>query len=231
MEIKDSKKLEVLKNALSNYNKNLDIMITELKDTNQLKSIRKSFEDSLEVSKKLLEEVETEFWKVINENMKSKIENNEITDVIVTEDGLLYNERQNSIEKNLNKDIKTRLKERLLEISYRQKALREKYEREIGDFLFNKHELSRFLNIDIKELEALLNELVQKNILIEVFQYQCKECNETNWFDNETFVEESSYDGNNGIKCDNCDLGYIYDNDKTGFVYYNIVDENLLSNW
>lgn len=116
--------------------------------------------------------------------------------------------------------MKEQLKKRLLEIPINSRAYREK------------HRLAKDLNIDVKLLEFLLNELVAKNILKEKIQYICPNCRDTSIMDNEMLneiLEES--DEEKSFSCDNC-MDYINPEiNRTGYVFYDIKDKQVLIHW
>ncbi|APR02631.1 hypothetical protein CLQ_14363 (plasmid) [Clostridium botulinum Af84] len=114
-------------------------------------------------------------------------------------------------------DIKTRLKERLLEIPVNSTAYREKYR------------LADDLNIKVEEIKILLDELVERNILKEKFQYICPTCRDTTIMDNELLQEFIIEDG--CFECDNCFDLINPNKDKTGYVFYDIKDKQALINW
>lgn len=112
--------------------------------------------------------------------------------------------------------IKTKLKERLLEIPINHKSFREK------------HRIANDLNIDLKYIELYLNELCEDNILIKKIQYSCPKCGDTTIMDNE-LLNEIIKDGY--FECDNC-MEFINPNKNiTGYVYYDIKDKRLLESW
>ncbi|RHW66316.1 hypothetical protein DZC34_03325 [Clostridium botulinum] len=114
-------------------------------------------------------------------------------------------------------DIKTRLRERLLEIPVNSTAYREKYR------------LADDLNIKVEEIEPFLNELCEKNILLEKIQYYCPNCRSTTIMDNEIlkeFIDEEDY-----CECDDCDNFISTNKNKTGCVFYDIKDKQSLIDW
>lgn len=117
---------------------------------------------------------------------------------------------------NINK---TKLKERLLEIPFNNKAYREK------------HSLANDLDTDLETVGALLNELVEKNILKEKIQYICHNCHDTTIMDDELLKEILEEGEDEYFPCDNC-MEYINsENDRTGRVFYDVKDKEALKNW
>lgn len=74
-------------------------------------------------------------------------------------------------------NIKTQLKERLLEIPINYRALREK------------HRLASELELDFKKVEFYLNELVNLGILVEKKQYICPNYGDTTTMNKEILNE------------------------------------------
>ena len=115
--------------------------------------------------------------------------------------------------------IKEKLRERLLDIPPRSNAYREKFS------------LADYLEVDPKEIEPLLNELCEKGILEEKIQYICKRCHETTILDKkllEELIEESE---DNCFVCDECENFINPETDKTGYIFYDVLDEQLLKQW
>lgn len=114
-------------------------------------------------------------------------------------------------------NIKTKLKERLLEIPINDRAFRENYR------------LARDIDVDIKYIQFYLNELVEKDILKQKFEYRCPNCRETTIMDDKLLNECLNENGH--FECENC-MDYINPNtSKTGFIYYDIKDKQALMNW
>ncbi|EQC1535620.1 hypothetical protein [Clostridium botulinum] len=114
-------------------------------------------------------------------------------------------------------NIKLKLKEKLLEIPINSRAYREKYR------------LADDLNIKVEEIKILLDELVEKNILKEKFQYICPTCRDTTIMDNELLQEFIIEDG--CFECDNCCDLINPNKNKTGCVFYDIKNKELLNKW
>lgn len=116
-------------------------------------------------------------------------------------------------------DIKLKLKERLLEIPLNHRAFREKYR------------LADDLKVEIETIEPLLNELVTKNILKEKIQYICPNCGDTTTMDNELLKEVVDEEEGECFECDNC-MNFINPlKNRTGYVFYDILDKEQLNNW
>lgn len=115
--------------------------------------------------------------------------------------------------------IKEKLKERLLEIPPRSKAYREK------------RRLADDLGVEPKDIENLLNELCEKEILEEKIEYICKRCHETTILSKKLLEELTEESEDNCFECDNCESFVNPETDKTGYIYYDVLDEKLLTNW
>lgn len=114
-------------------------------------------------------------------------------------------------------DLKTKLKERLLEIPPRSKAYREKFR------------LADDLEVEPKDIKPLLKELCEKEILEEKIEYICKRCYYTTILNKELLEEISTENGS--FECDNCE-GFINSKtDKTGYIFYDVIDDEKLGNW
>lgn len=116
--------------------------------------------------------------------------------------------------------IKKKLKDRLIEIPIRDKAYRE-----VSD-------LAEKINCTTKDIEPLLEELVEKDILIKKTQYICPTCHETTIMDEEYLKEILEYSDEDGkFACDNCDDYIDPKTDTTGFIFYDVKDYDLLKKW
>lgn len=114
-------------------------------------------------------------------------------------------------------DIKNRLKKRLLEIPINHNALREK------------HRLANDLNMSYEDISPLLEELCGSEGLKEKNEYICPVCRDTCVLDNkllmDIIVEENCFE------CEEC--GNLVDvlKNKTGYVFYDILNrEDLINN-
>lgn len=113
-------------------------------------------------------------------------------------------------------DIKTKLKERILEIPINDKAFREK------------HRFANDLDIKLKDIETLLNELVEKEILKEKIQYVCPNCGDTTIMDDELLKEILDEEEGTCFLCDNCMDFVNPSKNRTGYVFYDIKDKQAL---
>ena len=113
-------------------------------------------------------------------------------------------------------DIKIKLKERLLEIPINHSACREK------------HRLAKDINVELKDIEPLLDEMVEKKILKEKFKYRCPSCNDPTIMDDELLKEIMNDDDGECFPCDKC-IDFIYPaKNKTEDVFYDIKDRQAL---
>lgn len=122
-------------------------------------------------------------------------------------------------------ELKMKLKERLLEIPMRYRTLREK------------HGLACDLDVDVDDLKPYLKELCDKDILIEKIEYMCPSCHSTIILDENLLNELLEYGSDfleneeKYFECDEC-CGEIYPYaNVTGFVFYDIKDEEALNRW
>ncbi len=116
-------------------------------------------------------------------------------------------------------DNKEKLKEKLLEIPMNYRAFREKYR------------LASDLNIALEDIEPLLNELVEKKILKKKVQYICPNCRDTTTMDDELLKEILNEDEGDCFPCDNCTEYIDPTKDTTGYIFYDIEDEQALIEW
>ena len=114
-------------------------------------------------------------------------------------------------------NIKTKLKERLLEIPINSKAYREKYR------------LAADLDVEPENIESLLNELCEKNILSKKVEYICSTCKSTNILDDELLKEMIVED--DCFECDECGDFVNSTQNKTGYIFFDIKDKQALINW
>lgn len=115
--------------------------------------------------------------------------------------------------------IKENLKRRLLEIPVNSGAYREK------------NILADFLKANPKHIEILLNELCLQDILKEKIQYICRKCNSTTIMDEELVKEIILEDEDGCFECDECMELINPDVDRTGYVFYDIKNKELLIRW
>lgn len=114
-------------------------------------------------------------------------------------------------------NIKLKLKKRLLEIPDRYRTFREK------------HKLANDLKVETKYVEFYLNELCEKGILIEKIEYICPNCTKTTILNNDLL--EELLDGEVTFECENCCDEINPNKNKTGFVYYDVINKEGLINW
>ncbi|QUH22209.1 hypothetical protein [Alkaliphilus sp. B6464] len=114
-------------------------------------------------------------------------------------------------------DIKTKLKERLLEIPVSYNAFREKYR------------LASDLNVKPEEIEQLLNELCKRDILKEKIEYICPTCRESTVLYSQLIEMMTIED--NCFECEECGDLVNSIKDKTGYVFYSVNNRQDLINW
>lgn len=113
--------------------------------------------------------------------------------------------------------IKSKLKERLLEIPIRNKAYREG------------HRLSDDIDEEFKKVNFYLNELCELGLLKRKIVYICPNCNETTILDNELLIEV--LDNEKTFLCDNCENEIDPNKNVTKSIYYDVLDYELLRKW
>lgn len=113
-------------------------------------------------------------------------------------------------------NIKKKLKERLLEIPFGSRAYREKII------------LAKDLSIGIKDIEILLNELCDRDILEEQVQYICKKCHDVTIIDKNLLKDLVDENEDNCFECDNCGEFINPNTDITGYLFYDIKNEQAL---
>ena len=113
-------------------------------------------------------------------------------------------------------NIKKKLKERLLEIPFGSRAYREKII------------LAKDLSIGIKDIEILLNELCDRDILEEQVQYICKKCHDVTIIDKHLLKDLVDENEDNCFECDNCGEFINPNTDITGYLFYDIKNEQAL---
>lgn len=113
--------------------------------------------------------------------------------------------------------LKDELKQRLLEIPINSRAFRELYR------------LSNDLKVEAEALKPLLEELCNKNILIPKIEYICSTCRNTTIMTKEEL--EEIMDGETYFDCDECFSEVNPNEDKTGYIYYDVKDKTSLSKW
>lgn len=113
-------------------------------------------------------------------------------------------------------NLKTRLKERLLEIPIKSRAYREL------------HRLASDLNEDDEKISICLNELVDLDILVEKKEYSCPNCCDKTILTNELLNDILEDDC---FECDNCSSSININEDTSGFIYYDINNMSDLENW
>lgn len=117
----------------------------------------------------------------------------------------------------VNKDIKKKLKQRLIEIPRNHSAFREICR------------LANDIGAETKYVEFYLKELCELGLLKRKIQYICPTCNEITTMDDELLAEFLNEDGY--LECDNC-LDLINPKkDRTGYIYYDVLDYDKLANW
>lgn len=113
--------------------------------------------------------------------------------------------------------IKSKLKERLLEIPIRNRAFREH------------HRLSNDIDEDNKKVKLYLTELCEIGILEEKTEYVCSTCRDTVILTKDLLIDFS--DENGLLMCDNCENEIDPKIDTTGFIYYDVLDIEELKKW
>lgn len=112
---------------------------------------------------------------------------------------------------------KSKLKERLLEIPIRYRAFREY------------HTLANYINETDDKVKPYLDELCELGILEEKIEYVCPRCHETFILTKELLIDFS--DDNGILICDSCEEEINSNSDTTGFIYYDVLDMELLKKW
>lgn len=140
------------------------------------------------------------------------------TDILAFSEGIIiFQEVLNVKYETMLMDVKLKLKERLLEIPVNDGAFREK------------HGLARDLGAEPKEVEPFLDELCERNVLSRKIQYKCPTCHDMTIASDELLQDMIVEDG--CYECDNC-CGLVNpDENKTGYVFYDIKDKKGLLNW
>lgn len=129
-----------------------------------------------------------------------------------------YNPTSNSTKENVKMGAKSKLKKRLLEIPLND-----------GAFSREKCRLANDLNIDVKKIEFYLNELCEKDILLKKTQYICPNCRHISTVSDEMLKDMITGDG--CYECDDCCSLVNPEEDKTGYVFYDIKNKEGLVNW
>lgn len=114
-------------------------------------------------------------------------------------------------------EIKSKLKERLLAIPINHKAYRETFR------------LADDLDVEVKDLEPLLEELCNANILTKKIEYICSTCRNTTILNNESLKEIIEED--DCFECEECSSLVNTNKDKTGYIYYDVKDKQGLMQW
>jgi len=114
-------------------------------------------------------------------------------------------------------ELKLRLQKRLLDLPINARARRELYS------------LADDLDVEYKEIEPLLEELCNNKILIKKTEYICNTCKNTIIL-TDSMLKELMKDADY-LECEECSCSINQKLNKSGFIYYDIVDMESLISW
>lgn len=97
--------------------------------------------------------------------------------------------------------------------------------RRIDRELYN---LSIELNVEKLILKEILDKLVQDKLIEELIQYYCPVCSDTFIMSNDDLEEFADADEDGLFECESCMRDIDLEEHKTGFIYYDILDEEKL---
>lgn len=94
------------------------------------------------------------------------------------------------------------------------------------------YKMSEKLNIDVSDLEKILDDMFLKNLIDKKIEYKCESCHETEILNEDLLNKLMDDYGEYGyFQCGVCFNAVNIDTNKTGYVYFDVINYNKLKEY